>query len=121
MLFQEAVTLRAFLKPGALESLEQLLLQVGDDVEGNPVLPFTAFEEVHFARLVILPEAKDLKGLTIRPSIVYAANVDGSGDAHLLHLIRHSAVGVDRIFAHCEGYPANPEERNRLAFLQSKR
>jgi hypothetical protein len=121
MMFQEAVTLRAFLKPNALESLERLLLQVGEDVEGNPVVPFTAFEEIHFARLVILPEAKDLKGRTIRPSLVYAANVDGAGDAHLQNLIRHSAVGVDRIFAHCEGYPATPNDPNRFAFLQSKR
>jgi hypothetical protein len=76
---------------------------------------------VHFARLLILPEAKDLKGRTIRPSLVYAANVDGSGAAHLQNLIRHSAVGVDRIFAHCEGYPGNPDDRSRFAYLQSKR
>jgi hypothetical protein len=121
MMFQNAVTLRAFLKPGTLDGLEQLLQQVGEDVEDNPVLPFTAFEEVHFARFVILPEAKDLKGRTIRPSLVYAANVDGLAEVHLQNLIRHSAVGIDRIFAHCEGYPSNPDERSRFSFLQGKR
>jgi hypothetical protein len=121
MLFQKAVTLRAFIKPGALDGLERLLQQVGDDVEDNPVVPFRAFEEVHFARFVILPEAKDLKGRPIRPSLVYAANVDGSADAHLRNLIGHSAVGIDRIFAHCEGYPPNPDDRSRLSFLQDKR
>ena len=118
---QEAVTLRAFITRGEEDALKQLLQQVGEDVEDNSVIPFTAFDEVHFARLVILPEAKDLKGRTINASLVYAANVDGDGDAHLQNLIRQAAVGVDRIFAHCLGYPANPDDRSRLAFLQSKR
>ena len=47
-----------------MEPLEQLLLQVGEDVESNPVIPFATLENVHFARLVIVPEAKDLNGRT---------------------------------------------------------
>src|SRR5262245_19794240 len=102
MPIQEAVTLRAFLRPNAAESLDRVLQQVGSDVENNPVLPFGTLENVHFARLVIVPEARDLNGRAIRASLVYAANVDGSGSAHLRELIKQSAVGIDRIFAHCE-------------------
>src|SRR5688572_13232459 len=121
MQHQEAVTVRAFIKPGAVESLEQLLRTVGDDIESNPLIPFVAFETVHFARLVILPEAKDLKNKTIRSSLVYAANVDGAGDAHLEELVQVAGVGLDRIFSHCEDYPATPDDRNRLGYLKSKR
>jgi hypothetical protein len=121
MQHQEAVTVRAFIKPGAVESLEHLLRTVGDDIESNPLIPFVAFETVHFARLVILPETKDLKNKTIRPSLVYAANVDGAGDSHLEELVRVAGVGLDRIFSHCEDYPAAPDDRTRFGYLKSKR
>lgn len=120
---QEAVTVRAWLRPGAEEALSALLHTVSADVAANPLVPFAAFGTVHFARFVILPEARDLEGRVIPPSLVYAANVDGRGDVHLRELVREAAVGVDRIFEQCEGYPeaADRDDRSRFDYLARRR
>jgi hypothetical protein len=118
---QEAVTVRAWVRAGAADALHALLRDVGANVEANPVIPFASFGNIHFARLVIVPEARDLDGRTIRASLVYAANVDGDGDAHLRELVRRAGEGVDRVFSHCEDYPRAANEHTRFAWLSARR
>lgn len=120
---QVAVTVRAWLTPSAVEPLNVLLGVIAADIEGNPLIQFGALTGVHFARFVILPEARDLDGRVIPPSLVYAANADGDGSAHLHELARDAATGLDRIFEHCVDYP-EPAARTtqaRFEYLDSRR
>jgi hypothetical protein len=118
---QEAVTVRAWIRAGAEDALDALLREVGSDVEGNATIPFATFGNIHFARLVIVPEARDLENRVIRASLVYAANVDGDGAAHLRDLVRQAGEGVDRIFSHCEDYPRAANEHTRFSYLSTRR
>jgi hypothetical protein len=117
---QEAVTVRAWIRPGALEALRAELAEVGNDVEENALVPFGSFGNIHFARLVIVPEGRDLQDQVIPPSLVYAVNVDGSGRDHLRELVRKAPEGIDRIWSHCESYPGTPTEEARYRFLDER-
>lgn len=70
---QLAVTIRAFVQPGLLADLEDVLADIAKRGVPNDTLPFDALPGVHFARLFVLPEAEDAGGETIRPSLVYMA------------------------------------------------
>ncbi len=119
MRHQEAVTILAKLKPGHRDALGAVLADINSDVEDNEICPFASLQGLHFARFLILDEARDIQGRTIAPSLVYAANVDAPHEEHLAQLV---ALGVrlDRIFEHCADYPTAVErtEQGRLAFLR---
>jgi hypothetical protein len=121
MTHQVALTVLAKIKPGETQSLEDLLRTVGADVEKNDILPFAQLSNVHFARFVILDEAKNARSRGIRPSLVFASNVDVPLDDHLTELVTHTGEGLDLIFGHCEGYPG-PTQRtpsSRLSYLRA--
>jgi hypothetical protein len=121
MTHQEALTVLAKIKPGETENLKDLLRIVGADVEKNDIFPFAQLSNVHFARFVILNEAKDVRNQGIRPSLVFASNVDAPLSDHLAELVELNGEGLDRIYSHCEGYPG-PGQRtpsSRLDYLQA--
>lgn len=122
MTHQVALTIIAQIEPGKLDELKNLLESIGKDVEGNSIIPFTAFSTVHFARFVILEEAKDVFGNVIPASLVYSTEIDAPLEKHLDELLDLAGEGLDRIFSYCEGYPA-PAQRNRqnrLAYLRDR-
>jgi hypothetical protein len=94
---------------------------MGRDPAGNDVVPFGRLPGVHFARFVVLAPARDLGGQPIPPSLVFHTDVDGSRDRYLRALVDVAGGGVDRIFAHCEGYPpaAARWRDSRLAYLRA--
>src|SRR5215204_2079705 len=98
---QVALTVLAKIKPGESENLKDLLKIVGADVEKNEILPFAHLSNVHFARFVVLDEAQDVRRRVIRPSLVFASNVDAPLSDHLAELVEHSGEGLDRIYGHC--------------------
>lgn len=120
---QAALTILAKIKPGARDELDATLRIVSADVENNAILPFERIGGIHFARLLILDEAKDLQGRVIRPSLAFVSNVDGSPDAYLERLVRIAGEGLDRIYVHCEGYPeaVGRTPQSRLDFLRTHR
>jgi hypothetical protein len=120
MAAQQAVTVRAWIRPEQMDALRADLAAIEADLAGNALIPFGHFDTVHFARFVILEEATDLRGQPIPASLVYAAIVDGTAAAHLEALARFAPDGVDRVFDHCRAYPA-PGARTdagRIAFLR---
>lgn len=123
MIDQVALTILAKIKPGARGDLDAVLGVVGADVEHNALFPFERLGNVHFARFVILDEAKDVHGNVIRPSLVFASNVDAPLDAYLDQLVTTAGEGLDRIYGHCEGYPEEGRRtpQSRLAYLQAHR
>ena len=120
MTHQEAVTIFAKLKPGRRDALGAVLDRINADVEANELLPFESLDKVHFARFVLLDEAKDIQGRTITPSLVYASSVDAPARDHLRQLVEEHAEAMDRIFGACEGYPTPSKcsAETRLAYLR---
>jgi hypothetical protein len=121
MSYQEALTVLAKVKPGNLESLQDSLGVIRKDIENNELFPFCRLGKVHFARLQVLPESTDLNGAVIPPTLVLSTNVDAPMDEHLDELVESAGQGLDEIFGHCEGYPAeNSRTRaSRLLYLRS--
>ena len=77
----------------------------------NAIVPFGAFEQLHFARLVVLDDALqvDLKVYGVAPPrlptwLVFIGDCDGDADDALADLARGAGAGLARIFSHCEGF-----------------
>ena len=118
---QVAVTIVADLRPGATESLRQLLASMGDGVANGSVVDLSALRDVHFARFVLLEETEDLRGDRLPASLLYMSDADVPRDRHLADLVDTAGAGLDELYGHCEGYPA-PEARSRdtrLAYLRA--
>lgn len=117
---QVALTIITKIKPGEVDALGALLDRIGGEAGGNLAIPFAKLPSVHFARFLILPEAKDLHGRTIQPSLVYATSIDAPIEEHLQGLVEVAGETLDRLYSHCEGYPP-PSERTPqrcLAYLR---
>ena len=89
----------------------------------NPVVPFGQFEQVHFARLVVLddPTLSDIEAHGIpRPNLpVYLALIgscDGSADACITDLARRADAGLRQLFLHCDGFNSGT---NLLAWMHA--
>lgn len=120
---QLALTIRAKIKPGQMEQLKKELAVVHDDIESNELVPFARLGAVHFARFVILDEAKDLRGNLIGPSLVFVSNIDAPLKGYLDELMAVAGSGLDRIFSNCEGYPAPGQWTNdsRVKYLLARK
>lgn len=105
---QLAVTVRANVPTERLDDLRDLLTEINKGGPANDVLPFDRLTGVHFARLVVLPEATDLAGEAIPPSLAYMSEVDAPLNRHLDDLVLEAGPGLDRIFGHCADYPPQP-------------
>lgn len=77
----------------------------------NGVIPFGRFERLHFARLVVLDDAKmaDLRVYGVSPPrlatrLALLADCDGSSHDLLAELCERAGDGLRRLFSHCEGF-----------------
>lgn len=91
---------------------------------GNAVLPFGAFGQLHFARLVMLDDSLqvDLEtlGLPRRRLPTYLAllgECDGPARDFLAELAARAGDGLRRIFSHCEGFTGGVDV---LAWMQAR-
>lgn len=118
---QGAYTLCTAINPEAIEDLKAVLAEINRDVARNDVVPFKKMNDTHFARFVILEETTDEKGRSIRPSLVFSSNFDGSMENHLKLLAELAGEGLDQICCFCEGYPDKSKRtpESRLNYLRS--
>lgn len=77
----------------------------------NPIVPFGAFDNLHFARLLILDDQTvndaEVHGLAPRSFPRYLAvlgDVDGGEDEFLGELVRQAGDGLRRLFECCVGF-----------------
>lgn len=91
--------------------LETMNLHPGMADPASAVLPFGAFEQLHFARFVLLDDAlqADLQahGLPaphLPTCLAFMGECDGSARVLLTDLARQAGDGLRRIFSHCEGF-----------------
>jgi hypothetical protein len=81
---------------------------------GNALVPFREFENLHFARLLIIDdttqEDRRIYGLPDQPYPSYLAflgDVDGEGDAFLEQAATRASKGLRELFSCCEGFSAS--------------
>jgi len=77
----------------------------------NSLVPFGRFEQLHFARFVILddPTLDDISvygvpRADLPPALAFLGDVDGPADEFLANLVQRAGDGLRRIFGHCEGF-----------------
>jgi len=80
----------------------------------NAILPFGAFERLHFARLVLLddPTLADVEAYGLQPStpplwLAFMGDCDGPARQLLAAMVQRAEAGLHSIFAHCEGFDAH--------------
>ena len=119
MPYQVALTVVAPVRPGAVDDLKQLLATMGDGVANGSIIDFGALTGVHFARLILVDEDRDHSGASLPASLILLTDLDVSVETHLAELVDSAGAGIDRVFGHCEGYPAGEATRSdRLSFLR---
>lgn len=105
----------AAIAPGREASLRKLLdsmnLSPGVVDEANALIPFTAFEKLHFARLALLDDSSmdDLEAFALpRPVLptylLFAGDCDCDAETQLAELVERAGEGLRRIFWHCKGF-----------------
>jgi hypothetical protein len=119
---QVPVTIIASVPPGEQAALTALLTTMGADPAGNNVIPFGQFPNLHFARLLVLDASRDLQGKPIGPLLIFLSDIDSPLDDYLANLVDAASDGIDQIWTHCEGYPANTTRTraSRLQYLRSR-
>lgn len=101
------------LERGNIDPLRALLATMnsgpGAADPANPLVPFAQFENLHFARFVVLddPTTGDLEKLygTVRPEppvyLAFLGDFDGDYDAFIDLLVARAGTGLRRIFTLC--------------------
>jgi hypothetical protein len=109
-------TIAAGQEPGLRTLLDTMNAQPGMADPANALLPFGAFDRLHFARFVILEDATlgdiALLGLPV-PSppkhLVFMGDCDGPSSELLADLSRRAEPGLRKIFAHCSDFDAHSD------------
>jgi hypothetical protein len=121
MIPQDSFIIVAKVEPSSLDALRRLLKELTfEDCPGiadpaNPLIPFRAYETIHFARLVVLEDntLNDRVAFGLPPldePIYLCFMVDCDGPANeLLTRMAGSPSGLREIFRHCEGFEAAPD------------
>jgi hypothetical protein len=94
----------------------------------NALIPFAAFENLHFARLVVLDDltigdAAEFYGIERPDPPIYLAflgDFDGSYDAFINRLLKVAAPGLRQIFSLCEGFSTDEDLRAWLVSHEAK-
>jgi hypothetical protein len=121
MPYQRSLTIVAPVREGAEDEVETLLAGMGDGVANGTVIDFGAIEDVHFSRLMMAPVDTGRAGERLPASLILLSDFDCPVDTYLDRLVKAAGPGIDRVFAHCDGYPDEPSERRRLDYLRRHR
>jgi hypothetical protein len=101
------------------ELLATMNSQPGTADPDNALVPFGRFEDLHFARFVVLDDQTtgDLEAVygIRRPTppvyLAFLGDFDGPYDAFISRLAKHAGPGLRRIFSFCEGFSADTDLR----------
>ncbi len=119
--FMIAAPLRAGARPSIDALLASMALEPGLADPDNPVLPFSRFPKIHFARLLLLDDPS-LADRTHFPNLYFPCPVrlallvvcDGSAEAQIDELAAVAGDGLRRLFGHCEGLDESTDLRRWL-------
>ncbi len=100
-MIQNTITIVTRINRKDLDALDQLLTDIGHEVDTNSYLRFPEMTSLHMAGIVIA--AKDPR---FEPILIFESNFDGTVDAYVRELVAHGRSGLDAIYSKCEGYPS---------------
>jgi hypothetical protein len=117
---QDSFTIAAQVRPGQVPALRELLAtmtaQPGTADPHNALIPFARFEQLHYARLVVLDDLclGDLAqyGTSFPDApiwLVFLGDCDGRAAEAIQAIARDAAPGLRQIFAHCTDFDANAD------------
>ena len=112
MTHQLALTVIVDLIPGREEEARAILREMNADPSGR-LLPFAKVPSVHFARLFILDETKDLRGVRLPAQLILMSDVDAPERLYWDDL-RAMGEGL-------EGVPIVPPGFRLIRFISSAR
>lgn len=112
---QSNLTIVAPIAAGRVEDLRSLLLSMnqlpGVTNPANALIPFGQFDELHFARLVILEDQtlQDIRAYSLPQAaypvyLAFFCDFDGPLDKFLHKLADCAHAGLIRIFEYCDGF-----------------
>jgi hypothetical protein len=114
--FMVIAPLAAGHEDGVRQTLERMNAVPGMADPRNGLLPFGAFETIHFARFVVLddPSAADIevygvKRASLPTYLAFMGDCDGPARVLLGALARQAASGLREIFAHCADFEAGTD------------
>ena len=123
---QSSFTVIAPVAAGREGELRSLLAamnqQPGAADPGNAVVPFGAFDRLHFARFVILDD-QTLSDITTAYGVpppatakylAFLFDCDGPAGDLVAQLVARAGAGLRRIFSHCEGFDPDGDLRRWL-------
>jgi hypothetical protein len=122
---QNPLTLATPVKNAEIENLDTLLLEMRNGLEKGVREGFEDLGTIHYLRLVLLkPEDADgnvFDGIPTR--LVLSTDYDGDEDEHLRDLATKCPAFIDKLYSHCEDYPAETARtvEGRAAYLRQWR
>ena len=119
MTHQLALTVIVDLIPGREEEARGILREMNADPIGG-LLPFAKVPSVHFARLFILDETKDLRRERLPAQLILMSDIDAPERLYWDDL-RTVGEGLEEVLRCCDGYPQNASSESRIAYLQAHR
>jgi len=96
---QSAFTVQTRIVKDRMADLCALLDSIGDDIKGNPHLPFTSLDRLHYASFVVIDADPD------DPYLLFEGNVDGPVRDFLDDLMSRARPGLEAIYRHCVDFP----------------
>ena len=120
---QSSFMIIAPLTRGRIDAVRALLATMNSEPgvanPDNALIPFGRFENLHFARLVVLDDQttgdmEALYGVRLPPPPIYLAflgDFDGTYDAFIDLLIERATPGLRQIFSLCDGFSADTDLR----------
>ncbi|MEU7059502.1 hypothetical protein [Streptomyces sp. NPDC046197] len=119
---QLPVTIRAPVAADRVAAVRDVLDEANEKGPFGAYFCFPDLENVHFVRLLLVPEGPGGAEGGMPAAVVYIAEVDAPQRRHLADLVRTCGDDLEKVFRHCEGYPAaDAPARARLAWLRSHR
>jgi hypothetical protein len=105
---QNTITIVTRINRNDLDALDQLLGDIGREVEKNQYIRFGEIASLHMAGIVVA--ARDPR---FSPILIFESNFDGTVDEYLRELVAHGRAGLDAIYGKCEGYPSDAADAAR--------
>jgi hypothetical protein len=132
MIPQENIVVIAPIRPDRIAELRTLLAtmnlhgKTGFADPDNELVPFGAFDTIHFARFVVLADNTladrafypELPTDTPPTYLCFMVDCDGDAGALMEHIGQRAEGGLRKILGHCEGFA---EDTNPLDFMRQYR
>jgi hypothetical protein len=96
--------------PGHTGELSDLLDTIGENIKGNPQVPFVDLERLHYSSMIVVEDGRS------DPYLLFEGSIDGEVRDFFGDLVGRAAPGLGEIYQHCAGYPASgTDDRAALA------